>query len=83
MADERTLIYPTLLTKANITVTIFNGEADLCVPFTDNEYWTNSMGYTEISPWTPWEGEAFAEAHATCTRTHAHTLTSPTHPLDP
>lgn len=29
MADERAVIYPTLLTKANITVLIFNGEADL------------------------------------------------------
>jgi hypothetical protein len=37
MPDERVVIYPTLLTKANITVVIFNGEADLCVPFTDNE----------------------------------------------
>ena len=37
MRDEREVIYPTLLTQANITVLIFNGEADLCVPFTDNE----------------------------------------------
>jgi serine carboxypeptidase-like clade I len=55
MADERTLIYPTLLTKANITAVIFNGEADLCVPFTDNDAWTQSMGYAVTADWAPWE----------------------------
>jgi hypothetical protein len=24
---------------------ILAGEADACVPFTDNEYWTSNMGY--------------------------------------
>ena len=36
-ADERTIIYPTLINDAKIEVLIYNGEADLCVPYTDNE----------------------------------------------
>ena len=35
-ADERTVIYPTLIEQAKIDVLIYNGEADLCVPYTDN-----------------------------------------------
>jgi carboxypeptidase C (cathepsin A) len=30
------------------------GEADLCVPYTDNEWWTRSMNYTVKSPWAAW-----------------------------
>ena len=45
---------PTLITQANYSVVIYNGEADLCVPFTDNEWWTASMGYDVVAPWTPW-----------------------------
>lgn len=54
IADERTTIYPTLTTKAGIQVLIYNGEADLCVPYTDNEWWTRSMNYTVNTPWTSW-----------------------------
>ncbi len=28
-----------------LAIHFFAGEADACVPFTDNEYWTNNMGY--------------------------------------
>jgi hypothetical protein len=34
IADERTTIYPTLTQKAGIQVLVYNGEADLCVPYT-------------------------------------------------
>ena len=90
MADERKEIYPLLLTQANITAVVYNGDADLvefqqrarqshrvegcvrraaaqpcalttasppplqCVPHTDNEAWTASMGYAVTSPWLPW-----------------------------
>ena len=37
-----------------MTVVIYNGEADLCVPYTDNEWWVRSMNYTVASPWTAW-----------------------------
>ena len=52
--DERTTIYPTLTMQAKINVLIYNGEADLCVPHTDNEWWTRSMGYGVTQPWTAW-----------------------------
>lgn len=55
MPDERVEIYPTLINDAKIMVTVFNGEADLCVPFTDNEYWTSSMNYSVTKGWGPWE----------------------------
>lgn len=54
IADERTLIYPTLTQQAGIQVLIYNGEADLCVPHTDNEWWTRSMNYTVKAPWSAW-----------------------------
>ena len=54
MDDERKVIYPTLVLQAGYRVVIYNGEADLCVPFTDNEYWTSSMGYAEVDGWGPW-----------------------------
>ena len=54
IADERTAIYPDLITKANISVVILNGEADACVPITDNQWWTASMGYAVKTPWSAW-----------------------------
>lgn len=54
IADERTTIYPTLTKQAGYKVLIFNGEADLCVPYTDNEWWTRTMNYSVLSAWQPW-----------------------------
>jgi hypothetical protein len=54
MKDERAKIYPTLIEKAQINVFIFNGQADACVPVTDNQWWTRSMGYPEKAGWAPW-----------------------------
>ena len=54
IADERKTVYPTLIGK--ITTVIYNGEADLCVPFTDNEWWTRVSPETtfcfSVSPTT-------------------------------
>ena len=36
MVDERFSIYPTLINDAKLDITIYNGEADACVPITDN-----------------------------------------------
>ena len=52
--DERVTIYPTLTKQAGYQVLVYNGEADLCVPYTDNEYWTRSMNYTVDSAWAAW-----------------------------
>lgn len=52
--DERTEIYPTLTTKAGYQVLVYNGEADLCVPYTDNEWWTRTMNYSVVAPWQSW-----------------------------
>jgi len=54
MDDERKVVYPTLAEQAGYRVVVYNGEADLCVPFTDNEWWTQSMGYAELDGWGPW-----------------------------
>jgi len=54
MTDERAVVYPTLLEAAHLRVLIFNGEADACVPWADNEAWTLSMNYTIAAPWRAW-----------------------------
>lgn len=53
IADERTVIYPALL-QAGLSVHIYNGDADACVPHTDNEWWTASMAYPVKTAWHPW-----------------------------
>ena len=55
--DERVDVYPVLVEQAKINVLIFNGEADACVPWVDNEWWTRSMNYTVLTPWTSWSSE--------------------------
>jgi carboxypeptidase C (cathepsin A) len=54
MADERQVIYPTLINDAKIDILIFNGQSDACVPSTDNQWWTRSMGLPVKSRWAPW-----------------------------
>ena len=41
--DLPTDTYPFLL--KNIDVVVFNGDWDACVPYTDNDGWTKSMGF--------------------------------------
>jgi carboxypeptidase C (cathepsin A) len=55
--DERIDVYPVLIEQAKINVLIFNGEADACVPWVDNEAWTRSMNYSVATPWTAWASE--------------------------
>lgn len=50
MPDERKEIYPTLTQKAGYQVLIYNGDADACVPVTDNAWWTASMGCEYAAP---------------------------------
>ena len=45
-------LYPRLI--GNIQVLIYNGDVDACVPYTDNEAWTENMGYSPLEPWHPW-----------------------------
>lgn len=44
--------YPLLI--ANIRVIIYNGDWDSCVPYTDNEHWTQGMGLPLKKQWHPW-----------------------------
>lgn len=44
--------YPLLV--QNIQVVIYNGDWDACVPFTDNEDWTENMGFPVRTAWHPW-----------------------------
>lgn len=44
--------YPFLV--KHIKVTIYNGDWDACVPYTDNEAWTEGMGFSATSAWHPW-----------------------------
>lgn len=45
--------YPLLI--QNIDVTIYNGDWDACVPYTDNEGWTEGMGFPTKNPWHKWD----------------------------
>lgn len=45
-------VYPTLID--NYRVTIYNGDADACVPFPDNEKWTSNMNITVKNSWRAW-----------------------------
>jgi carboxypeptidase C (cathepsin A) len=45
--------YPQLV--SSIDVLIYNGDWDACVPYTDNEAWTQNMGYTVKNPWHAWK----------------------------
>jgi hypothetical protein len=45
--------YPLLVSK--IAVTIYNGDWDACVPFTDGEGWTSSMQLPVKQAWHPWK----------------------------
>jgi len=51
--DERTVIYPTII-SAGVQVLIYNGEADACVPHTDNEWWTSTMKLPIVNDYHPW-----------------------------
>lgn len=51
--DERVDVYPVIV-QAGVRVIIYNGEADACVPYLDNEAWTESLGYPVTSPWHSW-----------------------------
>eukprot|EP00466_Bigelowiella_natans_P013332 jgi/Bigna1/39639/e_gw1.34.17.1 len=44
--------YPLLL--EHMRVVIYNGDWDACVPYTDNEAWTSSMGLNTAKPWHSW-----------------------------
>ena len=52
--DERLDVYPTVY-NAGVRVLIFNGEADACVPWIDNNNWVASMNFTVAQSWTSWE----------------------------
>ena len=36
-------------------VIIYNGDADACVPYLDNEAWVESLGFSVTKPWTAWQ----------------------------
>jgi hypothetical protein len=59
MADERVAIYPAIL-GAGLRVLIYNGEADACVPYTDNEAWVSSgtLGLKLSHGWHAWMADA-------------------------
>ncbi|CAE7624272.1 CTSA, partial [Symbiodinium microadriaticum] len=44
--------YPLLV--SNIDVLVYNGDWDACVPYTDNEAWTEGMGYSIKKSWHSW-----------------------------
>jgi len=45
-------LYPRLV--GNVAVMIYNGDVDACVPYTDNEGWTENMAFDVLEPWHPW-----------------------------
>jgi len=44
--------YPALI--EHFRVVIYNGDWDACVPYTDNEAWTEGMGLPVADAWHPW-----------------------------
>lgn len=56
-------LYPRLI--GNMRVLIYNGDVDACVPYTDNEHWTENMGYTATQKWHPWSYEAIEAGQGT------------------
>jgi len=44
--------YPALI--QNYRVVIYNGDWDACVPYTDNQGWTEGMGYSVNRSWHAW-----------------------------
>jgi len=51
--DETTEVYPILL-SAGLQVLIFNGDQDECIPYIQDEAWTNAMGHPIKDEWRPW-----------------------------
>jgi len=56
-------LYPTLI--ENYRVLIYNGDVDCCVPYLDNEHWTEGLGYPTTSPWHPWSVNGQVAGYAT------------------
>ena len=58
-ADERVDVYPALLNEAKLRVLIYNGEADACVPWLDNEELARTLaaqqGLAVQQGWRAWE----------------------------
>jgi len=61
-------VYPTLI--KNYRVLIFNGDADCCVPYTDNESWTESLGYPVKEGWRQWEVNSQVAGYVTTYDAH-------------
>ena len=51
--DERLDVYPDIW-NAKVRVLVYNGEADACVPWVDNEGWVRSLNFTVTAPWAAW-----------------------------
>ena len=45
-------LYPRLVSR--LKVVIYNGDMDACVPYTDNEAWTENMKFPLKKQWHPW-----------------------------
>lgn len=54
MADERVAVYPSLV-EAGLSITIYAGDVDGCVPSLDNFWWTSSMGYPLVEGTSAWQ----------------------------
>lgn len=51
--DSLLPLYPTLISRYRTL--IYNGDVDCCVPWSDNQMWTSSLGYAVADPWRPWK----------------------------
>lgn len=56
-------LYPRLI--GNMRVLIYNGDVDACVPYTDNEHWTENMGYPVTQKWHPWSYDSVEDEQGT------------------
>lgn len=44
--------YPYLIGRTRVV--IYNGDFDACVPYVDNQAWTEEMGLSPVKAWAPW-----------------------------
>jgi hypothetical protein len=61
--DEPAQIYPGLLQK--ISILVYNGDQDECIPYLQDQQWTEGMGFPVREGWRPWFDEQQVAGYVT------------------
>jgi serine carboxypeptidase-like clade 1 len=57
--------YKDTLVPSDISVLIYNGDVDGCIPYIGNEWWTSGLGVPVKAPWHPWNTNQQVSGYAT------------------